>query len=92
MRSWRDWSAEAIHAWQAARKSCLKWYIGRPTDGEAYFLLVGSELGQFGIEGAQTLQLAEGEVLQIIAETKRKLGLANLSGEPRLHFQLIAQY
>lgn len=76
----------------AARKARLKTFFGRATEGEPYFLLVGTELGQFGIQGRMAAELSEAELRRVMEETKEKLRRAGLEGEPALHLRVIAQF
>ena len=72
----------------AARRVKLQAYWGRETDGESNFLLIGTEIGRFGVEAASRAELSEGEGTAIIEETRRKLREAGLEGDARFHFQL----
>ena len=76
----------------AARKAGLQTYFGRPTEGVDHFLLVGSELGNFGVQGMMDGELTEGELRRVAAETTEKLVHAGLEGSPKLYLQVIAQY
>jgi hypothetical protein len=78
---------------EAARRAKLKTCIGRATDGEPCFLLMGHHLGTFGVENQVQAALTESELTEIINETKRRLQQTGLDpAEARLHFQLEAQY
>jgi hypothetical protein len=76
----------------AARKFGLKTYWGRATDGEPYFLLVGGEVGQFGVEGSAQARFTDGELQQLAGQTRERLRRAGLEGEPAFHLQLVARY
>lgn len=78
---------------EAAKRAKLKTCLGRPTEGEPYFLLVGHHVGTFGVENQVQAAITESELTKIIDETKRRLRQAGLDpAEARLHFQLEAQY
>jgi hypothetical protein len=75
-----------------AKRAKLQAYWGRLTDGEPYFLLIGTRLGVFGIEN-QSQSAIDGPALErIMRDTRDTLSAAGLSGEPQLHLQLEAQY
>jgi hypothetical protein len=76
----------------AARKARLKTFYGRATEGKDHFLLVGSEVGQFGVEGEMEGELTAAELEKVAAETTEKLAQAGLEGIPKLYLQVIAQY
>jgi hypothetical protein len=76
----------------AARKARLKTYFGRATEGEDHCLLVGSELGQFGVEAKMEAELTEEELQRVAAETAEKLVQAGLEGRPKRYLQVVAQY
>ena len=75
-----------------ARKTKLDFCFDRPTDGEQYFLYVGRSLAGLGIEAKMYEKFSEAKLLEIVSETKTRLTQADISGEPALHLQLIAQY
>src|SRR5687768_7989361 len=72
----------------AARKAGLSTYWGRENDAGGYYLLVGTELGRFGVESRSRAELGEGELGNVAEQTRQKLHEAGLQGEPRFHFQL----
>jgi hypothetical protein len=76
----------------AARSARLRAYWGRVTDGGEYFLLIGQVLGTFGVQGAAALTVSDEQFASLVADTKRRLHSAGLTGEPGLHVQLEAQY
>ena len=75
-----------------ARKAKLDFCFDRPTDGEHYFLYIGTTLASIGVEAEQYETMPEGEFSAKISETRRRLKDAGFNDEPSLHFQLIAQY
>jgi len=77
---------------RAARGAKLHTYMGRLTDGEPYFLLIGMRLGILGVENDSYRCLDASGLERIMADTKGKLAEAGLSDEPHLHLQLEAQY
>jgi hypothetical protein len=74
-----------------ARRGQLRIYWGCTTEGGPYFLLVGTEIGRFGVEGISRAEVSGGEVHRIMEETRRKLDEAGLEGEAKLHIQLEAE-
>jgi hypothetical protein len=76
----------------AARRAKLACYWGRPTDGEHYFLFIGTKLGSFGIQGDVARSFTDQALIQIAEETKAKLREAQLEGEPKLWLQFEGQY
>jgi hypothetical protein len=76
----------------AARRVKLQAYSGRLTDGEPYFLLVGTRLGVFGAENESHRSIDEPQLEQIMRDTATKLEAAGLAGTPQLHLQFEAQY
>jgi hypothetical protein len=76
----------------AARNVGLHCYLGRLTDGEPHFLLIGIRLGAFGIENDAYRSLDQTTLERTMVQTRAKLARAGLSGEPELHFQLEGQY
>lgn len=77
---------------RAAKKVKLQSCFDRLTDGEPHFLLIGTKIGTFGVEGAASAELSEAELAHLVASTKAKLLEAGIANEPRFHFQLAAQY
>lgn len=75
-----------------ARRAGLDTCWGRLTDGEYYYLLIGAELGVFGVEGIQDLSLSHDDVSRTAEKTAAKLKAAGFSDAPAFHFQLDAQY
>jgi len=75
-----------------ARKAKLDYCFDRATDGEKYFLYVGRSMAALGVEAGVYETLSESEFARVVSETKTRLAQAEISGEPSLHFQLIAQY
>jgi hypothetical protein len=76
----------------AARRAKLQTYFGRLTDGEPYFLFVGTRLGVFGVENESERSVDATQLEQIMRDTAAKLESAGLRGAPQLHLQLQAQY
>ena len=75
-----------------ARKAKLDFCSDRATDGEKYFLYVGRSLADLLVEAGVYEKLSEAELIDVVSQTKTRLTQAEISGEPSLHFQLIAQY
>src|SRR5688572_6113227 len=75
-----------------ARRARLQTYWGRETEGEPMFLLIGTEIGRFGVENMTRADVSASEIAAIIEETHRKLRDAGLEGEAKLQFQLDADY
>lgn len=75
-----------------ARRAKLQTHFGRPTDGEPYFLLIGTRLAVLGIQSESERSLDSVELQQTVRDTVAKLEAAGLDGAPKLHLQLEAQY
>ena len=76
----------------AAKKHFLETRWGVTANEGRRFLLVGKLVGSFGWEGAQSARLQDGELVRIVAETKRKLEAAGLKDEPAWHYQFEPDY
>jgi hypothetical protein len=77
---------------KAARKAKLQFCLARMTDGEPHFLLIGTKIGAFGVEGASAAELSEPELAGVVAAAKAKLREAGIEEEPKFLLQLAAQY
>jgi hypothetical protein len=76
----------------AAKRAKLQTYFGRLTDGEPYFLLLGTRLGVFGVENECGRSFDAAALDRIMRETATKLRKAGLPDTPQLHLQLVAKY
>ena len=76
----------------AARKAGLRTYWGRPTDGDPYFLLVGHEVGKFGIENTISSTLNVADLQTVTDGTSEKLRQAGFDLQPAFHFQVVGRY
>jgi len=76
----------------SAKRSKLDVYVGRLTDGEPYFLLIGRKLGDFGIEGEYEKSFSAVDLAAVAEETQLLLNSCDLIGHPKFWFQLVAQY
>lgn len=76
----------------AAKRAKLQTYSGRLSDGQPYFLFVGTQLGVFGVQNDSKRSFSTSFVEQVIRDTTAKLQTAGLQGEPQLHLQLEVQY
>ena len=70
----------------------LRSYSGRLTDGEYRFLLIGTELGDFGVQGKTYRGFRPDELSGIAAQTREKLLKAGFPEEPSIHLQFQAQH
>ena len=77
---------------RAAKREGLKTRWGRLTDGEYYFVLIGEEVGIFGVEATLCKSLSIDSVLSTRDSLRRKLRAAGFDEEPALHFQVQAEY
>ncbi len=87
--------AEAFETrWRAvARRTKLRTWSGRVTDGEPHYVVVGTLVGDFGVEGRdRQLHLTEAELSALFASTRKQLAEAKVGGEPALHLLFEAQY
>ena len=75
-----------------ARNHKLHVTWGRLTDGADYFILIGHEIGRFGIEGVQELKISETQFAEIVVKTKASLKNAGVDEPPAFYLQLHAQY
>ncbi len=75
-----------------AKKARLQFALGRPTDGESHFLLVGAQLAIVGVENQRSAVLSEADLAKVAPETRKRLLDAGFDADPALHFQLHAQY
>jgi hypothetical protein len=62
------------------------------TDAADYFLLIGHEIGRFGIEGIHEQSIPEARFAEIVEKTKARLKQAGITEPPAFHVQLQAQY
>ena len=62
------------------------------TDGADYFLLIGNEIGRFGIEGIHEQSIPESRFTEIVQKTKLRLKEAGITELPAFYVQLQAQY
>jgi hypothetical protein len=76
----------------AARKAHLQTRWGRPTDGQDFFLLIGCEVGMFGLENKMDAVLPSEAMDRLVRNTKAKLKEAGFDDEPLFIFQVEAQY
>jgi len=65
---------------------------GRLTDGEDCFLLIGHEIGCFGVENLPDRQVPGDELRRLLEQTDQRLKQAGITDPPSLHCQLDAQY
>ena len=65
---------------------------GRMTEGEDYFLLIGHQIGCFGVENETYRKVAADEIRRIIEQTDQRLRQAGVTDPPAFHCQLDAQY
>lgn len=76
----------------AAQRAKLQTYTGRLTDGQPYFLFIGTRLGVFGVQNESERSVDTPSLEQVMRETAAKLQTAGLPGTPQLHLQFEAQY
>jgi hypothetical protein len=62
------------------------------TDGADYFMLIGHEIGRFGVEGINERAFTDTELLEIAEKTKTRLIAAGIHEPSSFHVQLQAQY
>jgi hypothetical protein len=77
---------------QALFKAKLHFAWGRMTEGEDYFLLIGHEIGRFGVENQTYLKIPVDEIRLIMEETNQRLKQAGIIDTPAFHCQLETQY
>lgn len=75
-----------------ARHVGLETYTGRMTDGEDYFLYIGTRLASLGIEHDQYVTQSVEQLSALAADVQAKLRAAEFPQSPELHFQFIGQY
>ncbi|HYV36600.1 MAG TPA: hypothetical protein VE988_12885 [Gemmataceae bacterium] len=65
---------------------------GRLTDGADYFLLIGHEFGNYGVEGIHEQVITDERFKEIVEKTKQRLKAAGIVEPPAICVQLQAQY
>lgn len=75
-----------------AHAARLETYMGRMTNGEDYFVYIGTHLTSIGLEGDAHQSFKTHTLVSRFAEVDRRLIDAGFRDEPALHFQLVAQY
>ncbi|MGC4007079.1 MAG: hypothetical protein QM811_29730 [Pirellulales bacterium] len=75
----------------AAKRTNLQAHFGRLTDGQPWFLLVGTRLGVFGSQNESQRSLNASQLEHVMRDTVAKLEMARLQGEPMLYLQYEAQ-
>jgi|KBSSwiStaDraftv2_1062776.scaffolds.fasta_scaffold363968_2 hypothetical protein len=65
---------------------------GRMTEGEDYFLLIGHQIGCFGVENETYRHVPADELRRIVEQTDERLRQANIPESPAFHCQLNAQH
>lgn len=65
---------------------------GRMTEGEDYYLLIGHQIGCFGVENETCRNVSSDELRRIMDQTDQRLKASGITELPALHFQLNAQY
>jgi hypothetical protein len=62
------------------------------TDGAETFLLIGSEIGRFGVEGIHEKKFTDAQLLEMVGKTNARLKAAGITESPGFYVQLQAQY
>ena len=62
------------------------------TDGADYFMLIGHEIGRFGVEGIHDFSISEAQFHEIVKKTKERLIAAGILEPPAFYVQLQAQF
>jgi hypothetical protein len=75
-----------------AYNNTLHFAWGCLTDGADYFLLIGHELGCFGVEGDHERCFDDPRLAEIMTRTKQRLRMAGITQPPALFVQLQARY
>ena len=65
---------------------------GRMTEGVDYFMLIGHQIGCFGVENDTYCQVPSDELRRIMEQTDQRLRQAGIVETPAFHCQLNAQY
>lgn len=65
---------------------------GRMTEGEDYYVLIGHQIGCFGVENETYREVSADEIRRIIDQTDQRLRQAGIAESPAVHCQLEAQY
>jgi len=79
---------------QAAKRAGLQYYWGNFSmeGGEYHLLLVGREIGVFGLEGIGERELADTEFQQMMQDTRERLQRGGFSLVPALQIQFEPDY
>lgn len=75
-----------------ARSGRLDSHLGRVTDGESHYLLVGKKIAWLGLEYESEASCSDDAFTAIREEVRKKLFDAGFAGEPKLIFKLEAQF
>ncbi|MEK8032509.1 hypothetical protein AACH06_16920 [Ideonella sp. DXS29W] len=75
-----------------ARGAGLQTYTGRMTDGEDYFLYIGWQVADIGLEGSSHVAHSPADLMRKFEDVDRRLLEAGFRERAALHFQLVAQY
>ena len=84
---------EGGHPLLSVPRGCglTNWW-GRLTDGSEYHILLGKQVGVFGVENQHEANISVSDLQAIAAEVDALLLQHGIEGKPSLHFQLEAQY
>ncbi len=76
-----------------ARRAGLRTWSGRTTDGDVHYVVVGILVGDLGVEGRDVqVTLTDEQHAGLVRDTRSKLALAGVEGEPALHLLFEAQH
>lgn len=76
----------------AARANGLRHWWGTSEEPARHFLLIGAELGNFGMEGQYTRTISDEEFREIVRVTQEKLRRAGFEEPAAIHFQFEPDY
>ena len=77
---------------QRARDARLNHWWGRLTDGSDYHILLGKQIGVFGVENDHETSVAPDALQQIMDDVQTVFQKLGIKETPSLHIQLEAQY
>ncbi len=70
-----------------ARQHELDFWWGCTIDEETFFVLLGKQVGPFGLEGEALVRLKDAEIEQLTTKTRERLQAAGFADPPAWYYQ-----